>query len=300
MGQPACTLPGGYVDREGTVHRDVEFHPLSGRQEEILAESGKSGSAHLMTTVLSQCVDRIGGINPVTEDVVRGLLVADRQYLLLKLRAATFGERVQGTIYCPWPDCGKKTDIDFSILDVPVRESRDKGPLYTMQLSADRALTDEAGNTHTDIAFRLPIGEDQEIISPVAVENEAKALSMLLERCLLRVGSLSGPGAEVIDGLSPAARREIEQAMEEAAPKVDLTMSVACSECRREFPAPFDLQDFFFGELRSGVDMLYREVHYLAYHYHWSEREIMEMPVDKRRTYLEVLTDEIERLNDAV
>jgi hypothetical protein len=47
-------------------------------------------------------------------------------------------------------------------------------------------------------------------------------------------------------------------------------------------------------------DMLYREIHYLAYHYHWSEREIMDMTRDKRRKYIEVLADEIERLNNAL
>ena len=42
---------------------------------------------------------------------------------------------------------------------------------------------------------------------------------------------------------------------------------------------------------------LYREVHYLAYHYHWSESEIMAMTRDKRHTYIDVLADEIDGLN---
>ena len=54
-------------------------------------------------------------------------------------------------------------------------------------------------------------------------------------------------------------------------------MEATCADCGREFSAPFDLQRFFFGELRLTGDFLYREVHYLAYHYHWSEREIMAM-----------------------
>ena len=46
---------------------------------------------------------------------------------------------------------------------------------------------------------------------------------------------------------------------------------------------PFDLHRFFFGELRTDSDLLYRQVHYLAYHYHWGESEIMAMPRDKRQ-----------------
>ena len=93
---------------------------------------------------------------------------------------------------------------------------------------------------------------------------------------------------------------EIEQHMEAVAPQVELTMEGECPECDHEFAVPFDLESFFFSELRTSLDLLYREVHYLAYHYHWSEREIMEMPRQRRRMYIQVLAEEIERLNDAV
>ena len=63
-------------------------------------------------------------------------------------------------------------------------------------------------------------------------------------------------------------------------------MEAQCPECGHDFSVPFDPQEFFFGELRTSRDFLYREVHYLAYHYHWSEQEIMAMPRDKRRRRL--------------
>ena len=87
--------------------------------------------------------------------------------------------------------------------------------------------------------------------------------------------------------------------MQTVAPQVDLVMEAVCAECGREFDAPFDLQDFFFGELRVTSDLLRREVHYLAFHYHWSEHEIMEMPRDRRSRYIAVLAEEIERINDS-
>jgi hypothetical protein len=188
--------------------------------------------------------------------VARNLLVADRQYLLLKLREVTFGDRVQATIFCPWPDCGKKVDIDFSVKDIPITESEHKGPVYTMELSPEAAFIDDQGEKYRQVIFRLPNGGDQETI--------------------------------------------FEKQMEAVAPKVESTMGALCPECGREFVLPFDLQEFFFDELKISRDLLYREVHYLAYHYHWSEGEIMEMSREKRRRYIEVLADEIERLNSAV
>lgn len=300
MAQITCLLPGGYVDAEGTCHRRVELVPLSGREEEFLAGNHRQQNASLVTTLLSRCIRCLGSISPLSEEVARRLLVADRQFLLLKLREATFGDRVDATIACPWPDCGERIDIDFSIGDIPVRESAQKGPLYTMTLSPEAAVVDEEGETQQEVAFRLPTGADQELVSPLLYENEAKALSMLLDRCVQRIGAATGPGMALIDQLSPRARLEIEQQMEAVAPQVELTLEAVCPECGRQFAVPFDLQSFFFGELRLSRDLLYREVHYLAYHYHWSEREIMEMPREKRRKYIEVLAEEIERLNDAV
>jgi hypothetical protein len=98
---------------------------------------------------------------------MRRLLVADRQYLLLKLREITFGDQVQATVGCAWADCGRKVDIDFSLQDIPVKESRVKGPLYTMQLSPEATFKGDDGEGYRAITFRLPNGEDQEALSPL-------------------------------------------------------------------------------------------------------------------------------------
>jgi hypothetical protein len=293
-----CRLPGGLVDDEGTVHDDVDVRGLSGREEELLAAAGGAESASLVTAVLSRCVRRIGEIRPVDAPIARRLLVGDRQFILLKLREETFGETVQGSVPCPWPDCGTQVGVSFSTSEVPVEESTDKGPVYTLTLS--REAMPGADEPQRTVMFRLPNGGDQEALSPLLAENEAAALGGLLARCVVRVGSDAHVDEDSVSRLSPLARQEIERQMERVAPNVDLLMEATCPECGREFRAPFDLQRFFFGELRLTGDFLYREVHYLAYHYHWSEREIMEMTRARRRRYIDVLADEIEQLNESV
>ena len=42
-------------------------------------------------------------------------------------------------------------------------------------------------------------------------------------------------------------------------------------------------------ELGVAVDRLFAEVHTLAYHYHWSEHEILSLPRARRHRYLELL-----------
>lgn len=296
-----CWLPGGYLlDATGALHREAELIPLGGREEELLAGATRLSNAALVTRILSRCVYRIGAVSPVSEAVARDLLVADRQYLMLKLREATFGDRVAATITCPWPDCGKRVDIDFSLHNIPVSASDDRGPTYALRLSAAAAYTDETGRKHRDVVFRLPTGADQESVAPLAPSDDEHALTVLLSRCIRSLGDLASPDVAIIRGLDPLAREKIDQAMEAVAPRVDLNLSGLCPECGREFTQPFDIQDFFFAELRISRALLYREVHYLAYHYHWSEREIMELPRTKRRMYIEILADEIERLNHAL
>jgi hypothetical protein len=291
-------LPGGFVDQRGTVHNEIELRALTGREEELLGDSRRRESASLVTALLGRCVERIGALRPVGEDVARALLIADRQYALLKLREATFGDQVRASVPCPWPDCGKRVAISFSINDIPVEVAADKGPTYAATLSPEAmAGLDEPERT---VVFRLPNGGDQEVLSPLLADNEPRALTELLGRCLLRIGRDTRPDAEAVARLSPRARLEIEAHMDRVAPHVDLLMDATCVECGREFSLPFDLQRFFFGELRTSGDLLYREVHYLAFHYHWGEREIMEMTRERRRRYIDVLADEIERLNESV
>jgi hypothetical protein len=294
-------LPGGYVDADGTLQREVELAPFTGREEELLAGRYQRGeSAALVSTVLQHCIRRLGTISPLSVEVTRGLLVADRQYLLLKLRELTLGDHIHATLCCPWPDCGKKVMVSFSTSEIPVTESVDKGPLYWLELSPEAAFVAADGERYREIVFRLPNGGDQEALASLLDQNEAQALTLLLQRCIHRIGPWDHPDEEAINRLSPLARLEIERQMEQVAPKVELTMESQCPECGREYAAPFELQDFFFGELHTNRDLLYREVHYLAYHYHWSEREILDLPRQKRRTYIEILAEEIEKLNNAI
>jgi uncharacterized protein DUF6760 len=285
------------MDQHGVLHREAELTSLSGHEEELLVARSFPSSAALVTVILSRCVRRIGTISPVPTELVRRLLVADRQYLLLQLRASTFGDQVQATVRCAWIDCRKKVDIDFSLQEIPIKESQAPGPLYTMQLSPEAAYKDEEGKTYQAVTLRLPNGADQEVVAPLMADDAARAFAVLLGRCIQSIGPWEPPGEDLLRRLSPLAQQEIERQIEAMAPQVELTMEAQCPECGRDFTVPFDPQEFFFGELRINRDLLYREVHYLAYHYHWSEQEIMAMPRDKRRRYIAVLADELEKLH---
>lgn len=297
MDNYAVTLPGGFLDKNGKLHRDVELSVLAGNEEEWLANSQLSPAA-MTTYLLKQCVQRIGEIQPVNKQHVRQLLVSDREFLLLKLRQNTFGDRIQSNLPCPWPECHHKIDIDFNISDIPITASPSIKASYEIKLDASEH-SPTVNVMSKIISFRLPNGSDQEAITQFIDTNESLAMNQLLRHCLLSIDNENPPTAISIDRLTLAERFQIERSMEAIAPNLDLTMELSCPHCKRSFVAPFEIQDFFFGELRTDLELLFRETHYLAFHYHWSESEILSMPRQKRRKYIEILADEIERINNA-
>ena len=296
-----AVLPAGLIDAQGCLHKDVELTPLSGREEELLAQTDYP-TAGLVTEVLSRCVKRIGTISDVTPTLIRALLVGDRQYLLLMLRQQTFGDRVQASLPCPWPECGSGVDIDFLISSIPITECEDMQPIYILDIDsfAEAEVMGLGVQKSLPIKYRLPNGADQEAVLDGSNQNEAQVLSTLLSRCLLSVGPVEAPTADWVSQLPASVKQQLEQEMESRAPNLELTMEAECPECKRTFIAPFELQDFFFGEIKIGTELLLREVHYLAFHYHWSEHDIMAMPRGRRRQYINVLSDEIEKLNEDI
>ena len=76
-------LPGGYLDDDGRLHRQVSLSPLRGAEEKLIAQRGRTSRAALVTTVLSQCIRRIGTIDDVTAEGADGL-VADEQDRILR------------------------------------------------------------------------------------------------------------------------------------------------------------------------------------------------------------------------
>jgi hypothetical protein len=287
----AFQLPGGYVDDDRQVHDQVILAPLCGFAEKMIAARGHTTSAVLVTALLSHCIESIGTIDDVSAEIVRRLLVGDRLFLLLKLREMTFGRNIQAVITCSWPDCRARMDIDFATVNIPVTSAPQQSLWHRMRLSQEAG-----GNT---VTFRLPNGEDQEILAHLLDSDEAMAADSLLARCVQNIGPVRQPAMADIMSLSATAKAEIEREMDRLAPKIGFSMEAVCPECGRSFASSFDLQEFVLAELHTRLDLLLKEVHYLAYHYHWSEKEILGMTRENRRRYIEVLSEEMERLNNA-
>jgi hypothetical protein len=77
------TLPMGYLDADGTLHRDGVMR-LATAADEILPLKDprvQKNAAYLAVILLSRVVTRLGGVDPVTPNVIERLFAADLAYL---------------------------------------------------------------------------------------------------------------------------------------------------------------------------------------------------------------------------
>jgi hypothetical protein len=111
------TLPKGYVDQSGTVHREGTMRLATARDEiEPLRDPEvRQNEAYLTVLLLSRVVTSIGGVNQVTPTVIEDLYAADFDHLQrLYERLNTDGEAV-GSITCP--ECAHAFEVDLSEIE---------------------------------------------------------------------------------------------------------------------------------------------------------------------------------------
>ena len=77
------TLPRGYVDEGGTLHRQGQMRMATALDEVApLADArAHANEAYIAIILLSRVVSRLGGISPVPAAVIEGLFAADFTYL---------------------------------------------------------------------------------------------------------------------------------------------------------------------------------------------------------------------------
>jgi hypothetical protein len=113
----AFTLPRGYVDAAGEVHREGVMRLATARDEiEPLRDAQvRQNEAYLAVLLLSRVIVRIGGITEITPAVVEELYAADFDHLQrLYERLNTDGEAV-GAVTCP--HCAQAFEVDLTDIE---------------------------------------------------------------------------------------------------------------------------------------------------------------------------------------
>ena len=113
----AFTLPRGYVDERGNVHREGTMRLATARDEiEPMRETEvRQNQAYLAVLLLSRTITRVGEITDITPALVQNLYASDFDHLQrLYERINSDGEAV-GVVSCP--ACAHEFEVDLTEVD---------------------------------------------------------------------------------------------------------------------------------------------------------------------------------------
>jgi hypothetical protein len=108
------TLPRGYVDASGAVHRVGRMRLATARDEiEPLREvEVRQNQAYLSVLLLARTITSIGSVTDITPQLVEGLFAADFDHLQrLYERINSDGDAV-GVVSCP--ACAHEFEVDMT------------------------------------------------------------------------------------------------------------------------------------------------------------------------------------------
>ena len=108
----AFTLPHGYVDAEGIVHREGAMR-LATANDEIAPMKDprvQSNPGYLAVILLSRVVSRLGDLPQVNPRVIEGLFAADFALLEEMYRRINTNGHDRLTVICP--GCEKRFDVE--------------------------------------------------------------------------------------------------------------------------------------------------------------------------------------------
>jgi hypothetical protein len=108
------TLPLGYLDAEGTLHRDGVMR-LATAADEILQLKDprvQGNEAYLTVILLSRVIVRLGSVGAVTPKVIEGLFATDLAYLQELYNRLNGGGRASVEAACP--KCAHEFAVEVS------------------------------------------------------------------------------------------------------------------------------------------------------------------------------------------
>jgi hypothetical protein len=270
-------LVHGAVGNDGLRHREAELCALTGQEEALLAACpGRLTPADCATALLAAATRRIGGIAPVSAEMVAGLTVGDRERMLLSLTQLTLGETIELVLPCP-AACGAMLEIELrpgALLDAPADPEEPEHVIWT-----------GTAEGRWRVRFRLPNGHDQQ-----AAARAADPALALIAGCILECRDPAGMAITPAEAASRFAA-PLGNAFEQLDPFAETVAAITCTSCGAEGAALID----GFAILHAGLgrgEGLFADTYRMARAYHWSEREIHALPIARRKRYL-ALADQI-------
>jgi hypothetical protein len=194
-----------------------------------------------------------------TEDLAE-LPLAERNRLLLELRAITFGHKVEGFAVCE--HCGAQLEFVVDAREIAAQISPAEPQTW---IERDRELCMRPANT-------------SDVLACMAAKDESDAHWILLSRT---TGWNDESNAESLEDLM----RRFDAINSSS----EIQLALRCAGCRETCKLDLDIARFLDRETEIAARRLFTDIHRLATAYGWSEQSIAEMSSRRRANYLAML-----------
>jgi hypothetical protein len=253
---------------KGNLLKKAELRELNGYDQELLLEHNSVSAIDQVKYLLANIVDFGKQIEQGEKEyLLNSLAIGDLAVLILELRRITFGDTLQCLITCP--SCKENMSADIGLTQL-LQKPNDFEPKDVYEVKVD------------DFTLKLrPVtGVD---LSSVIEYDEASAMVQLVTSCVLD----STP--KLPEKLDDQLLAAISSKLNELDPQADILLDLTCPNCKYRFQAPFFPEDFFLREIDARKSQFEGEVHWIAFNYHWSEDEILALPLSKRKKYVDLI-----------
>lgn len=199
--------------------------------------------------------------------------VGQRDTALLHLHRQLFGETVSAETFCP--QCNERLEMDFPVSSI----------LVEVPDAAPAPLWLEQGGYR--LAYRLPSAGDLALLGKMtATGHPAGSSQRLAEYCVQDPGATGTGTSHFPPPVWTALEAAITQAVEKYDPQAEILLELDCPHCHASWQSHFDIVVFLWRKLERLALDLVADIHALASAYGWSEREILALSPQRRRTYL--------------
>lgn len=193
---------------------------------------------------------------------------------VLAIASATFGNRLNLTSHCTQSGCGEQLEIELQLQDF---------------IDADDTLTiccEPAPDVWLEL--RLPTGQDQWQWQQYAIEQGSSTL--LQHMCRTLIVQCNNKPLTAESQFAQEWLEQIDDTLEAADALTALTLSAQCPVCESTNEIPLDIETRLLSLLATRQQHLLEHIHLIASVYHWSEQEVMQLPVARRNFYVGRIT----------
>ena len=250
----AFVVPTEFVELPSGGRYYSETHPLHGQNTiEIKQMTAKEEDILTSRTLLKNgvAIDRVIQSLIIDKRVnADGLLVGDRNAILIAARVSGYGNEYNTAVNCP--NCGASQEYSFDLNSANIHAGQIDSAL-SLTTNDDGTFTTMLPRTGVKVVFGLLYGDDEKKMLAQAEaarkrNKSEQAITNQIRSIVISVNDDETPQAlnYLIENIPSLDARHLRTCYKLVAPNVDLTQYFSCDECDHEQDMEVPLTADFF------------------------------------------------------